>query len=149
MPLIWQLFLFHLIRHGLRRATVSLRLGHGAALTAHRAVIHSRAALRGPQGEGLGVRIATAAPQPRNDSFVTIPSDYSCVGYIDHLGTNCQRRLAADTERMIMGGEYRPPGHELSAATRRRYRANTHGWRIQTAQRRQELAASPAPTSDG
>ena len=38
----------------LRSATVSLRLGHGAALTAHRAVIHSRAALRGPQGEGLG-----------------------------------------------------------------------------------------------
>ena len=32
-------------------ATVSLRLGHGAALAAHRAVIHNRAAASLPRGK--------------------------------------------------------------------------------------------------
>ncbi len=41
--------------------TVSLRLGHGAALTAPRAVIHYRAAASLPQGEGLGCGDQTGA----------------------------------------------------------------------------------------
>ena len=49
----------------------------------------------------------------RNDSLVTIPSKISCVTITDHPSTNCQRRLAADTERICIGGEHRPPVHAL------------------------------------
>ena len=45
----------HLIRQ-LSLTPVSLRLGHGLALTVHRTVIHYQSAALLPQGEGCGVR---------------------------------------------------------------------------------------------
>ena len=60
------------LSHGLRRASVSLRLGHGAALTCHRHVIHYRAAASLPKrGAKDEVLPRSAAPSRGSGASAT------------------------------------------------------------------------------
>ena len=58
-------------------------------------------------------RIQTTRARIVSGDSPPIPSEYSWVANTDRPGTNCQRRLAADTEQIFMGGEYRSPVHAL------------------------------------